>query len=63
MTSDVHTKTHGVLYWLLFGWWWALIKFFVLFGWLTFFLPKRNKVVTTQEKHAVCQSCGHSWKI
>ncbi len=63
MTTDTHTKSRGLIYWLLIGWWWALVKFFLLFGWLTFFLPNRRKIVTTQVKHGVYQACGYSWKM
>ena len=63
LSSDVHTKTHGWLYWVLFGWWWFLIKFFLLFGWLTFFLPSRKKIVTTQVKYGLCHDCGYDWKL
>lgn len=60
-------KHHGIIYWLFFCWWiWifklVLIPIRILFG-------KRNGIntITGQKTFnrtvAVCQNCGHSWKV
>lgn len=58
---------HSIIWWLFIGFWWVPIK------WLFFTVPalifkifgigKKKKIKNTQEKHAICQSCGQSWKI
>ena len=64
--SNVHEKRKkGCLYWAFIGWWWEPLM------WLTFgifklfhaIFSKKTKTVTTIETHAVCQSCGHRWKV
>ena len=68
ITNEVHLKDkhHGIFWWLCIGWWW------VPFKWLFLTLPalifaifrrKKQKAVNKQVKTAVCQECGHSWKI
>lgn len=56
---------HGILYWILIGWWfqpimWVFFTFYMLLG--TMFGHKKQKIVTTHTSMAVCQECGHSWK-
>ena len=46
-------KEHGILWWLCIGWW-----LFMILG-IFMFLGKKHKTVS----RAVCQSCGHNWKI
>lgn len=57
---------HGIIWWLCIGWWWILVK------WLVFTVPalivkifghKKVKTKNIQQKMAVCQSCGNSWKV
>ena len=57
---------HGIIWWLCIGWWWILVK------WLVFTVPalilkifghKKQKAKNIQQKMAVCQSCGNSWKV
>lgn len=58
-------RKHGFVWWLFIGWWWRLI-WFIVFGWwyLLFRLIRGNKkIVNVQKTVAVCQNCGHSWKI
>ncbi len=68
MITDTHSKKqgHGILYWLCFGW----FIDFLLWIFLTIprilialFMPKKQKIVSKTSSMAVCQSCGHSWKI
>lgn len=65
MVSDVKEKRKkGFWYWV-FLWWWELIL------WVVLTIPKifiaifgrKTKVVTKIRKIAVCQDCGHSWKV
>ena len=65
--SKLVTKHHGILWWLFVSWWWLPIK------WLIFTVPalifkifgigKKHKIKNTEQKLAVCQSCGNSWKL
>lgn len=64
--SQLKTKHHGVIWWLLWGWYWVPLK------WLFLTIPalilklfghKRQKIVTKHKKMAVCQDCGNSWNI
>lgn len=64
MFSSIKRKRKGFLYWLFIGWW---LEFF---AWLLFFLPtliikifKPKKYTSKIHKNAVCQNCGHSWKV
>lgn len=61
--SIVKNKTHGVAYWC--GGW--LIDLIV---WICAFIPRLifaifrpKKVKTKVKSYAVCQSCGHKWKV
>ena len=66
MLSDVHEKRKkGLLYWLFIGWWWEpLLWIFLTIPKLIFAIfGRKTKVVTKTYKMAVCQNCGHSWKI
>lgn len=62
--SIVKNKHHGAIYWLCFGW---LIDIFL---WIFLTVPRlivaifRPKGVKTKVKsYAVCQNCGHKWKV
>lgn len=64
--SQLRTKHHGVMWWLLWGIYWVPIK------WCFFTLPallikifghKKQKIVTTHKRIAVCQNCGNTWNI
>ena len=66
MVTEVREKRKkGLLYWLLVGWWWEF------FAWIFLTLPKllvaifskKTKTVSTTTKQAVCQDCGHNWKV
>lgn len=62
---ELKTKHHGLIYWLLIGWWWGMIKwcFFTLPALIfAIFVPKKKKVVNKQKTMCICQGCGHSWK-
>ena len=65
-------QRHSILYWLIIGWWWNPIIWFV--KWFFFTIPalifklfgiggKKRQIVTTHKSMAVCQNCGHHWEI
>lgn len=57
---------HGsCLYWLLIGWWWKPIKWFLFWlpSFFALFFPKKQKLVTKNKKTCICQDCGYSWEI
>ena len=65
-TSKLKNKHHGLVYWLCFGWFidlmlWIFLTiprlFVVIFGY------KKQKIVQKQQSMAVCQNCGHNWKV
>lgn len=64
--AQLKKKHHGVIYWLLFGWWfhmlmWTFLTLPMLI--IKIFRPAKYKIKTTSKPMAVCQSCGHSWEI
>lgn len=64
--TQLKNKHHGVIWWVFVGWWWLMIKWIFLTIpalIVKIFRPKRQKVVQTTRKMAVCQACGHSWEI
>lgn len=61
---QLKNKHHGIIWWLLIGWWWIPIK------WICFFVPalfiklfgighKKQKAINKTVKKAVCQDCGN----
>ena len=59
-------KHHSIVWWLLIGIWWIPVKwiFFTLIALIVkIFGHKKQKAVNKQIKVAICQNCGHSWKI
>lgn len=66
VVNEVKTKRkHGLIYWLVFGWWleptlWILLTFpkllFAIFG-------NHKKVVSKSVTYAVCQDCGCKWEL
>ena len=64
--SQLKNKHHSVLYWIFIGWWWRPLLW--IFLTIPMFLGKLfgrkdKKIVTKHSSMAVCQSCGHSWKV
>lgn len=64
--SQLKTKHHGILYWLLIGWWlkpllWICLTLPMIIG--SLFGHKKQKIVTKHSSMAVCQDCGNSWKV
>lgn len=69
--TDIHKECkkdkRGILWWCLVGWWlepfrWSLML--CTFG----LLGRRKKKISVETKignstMAVCQSCGHTWKV
>lgn len=62
--SEKAKARHGVLYWIAIGWWLHPLM------WLTLTLPMliwriiapNRKTKTKVHTHAVCQSCGYTWR-
>lgn len=66
VVSDVREKRkRGCLYWGLIGWWWEplLWLFFGLWKLIYEIFRKKTKVTTKTRKIAVCQNCGHQWRL
>lgn len=64
--TQIKNKHHGVIWWLLLGWYWVPIKwlFLTLPALIVkIFAPKKQKFNTTHKSMAVCQSCGHKWEM
>lgn len=64
------SKSHGCLYWLCIGWWWKPVYWLCFGWWLGLLFGGRNKGgwnihgnKTINRTMAVCQNCGHSWKV
>ena len=62
-------RGHGLLWWLFIGWWWML---FVFLFWIVAFIPMliirlirgpKYRIKSKTHTEAVCQSCGHHWKV
>ena len=65
--TEIVKRKRGFLWWLLIGWWWSMIK---LVLWVLYFVPmliikaiRKNKVKSKTTTQAICQTCGHRWKI
>lgn len=63
-------KSKGCLYWLIIGWWWKPIYWLFIGWWWKLFFGGRNKnglnfnaSKSINITMAICQSCGHSWKV
>ena len=76
--SNHYFVHHGILYWLLIGWWWEIIKLFgrfmlavCTFGVSILFRHKHkvgvtNGTSTTKMKMktvCTCQGCGNVWYV
>lgn len=64
MTTKVKKKRGNIFYWIFVKLWVELIMwFFLTLPWLIIKIFKPAKYKSKVEKYAVCQDCGHSWKI
>jgi len=64
--QELKEKRHGLVYWLLIGWWWEPIAWLFLTlpkFIITIFKPKRWRTRTVMHTVAACQNCGYSWEI
>ncbi len=62
--TKLKTKHHGIIYWLLIGWWLKPILWFFLtipMLIIAIFRPKKQKLKQKQKSMSVCQSCGYKW--
>lgn len=62
-------EKRGCFYWLFIGWWWRPVRF-ILYGWIKALFSRRRRSGVNVHANkafnhtvAVCQSCGHSWKV
>lgn len=63
-------KSRGCLYWLVIGWWWRPIYWLYWGLWKNLLFDGKNRGglnihanKTLNVTMAICQNCGHSWKI
>lgn len=63
-------RSRGCLYWLCIGWWWKPIYWICIGWWKNLFFGGKSKGginvhanKTLNKTVAVCQACGHSWKV
>ena len=65
--ADTHTKSRSALWWLYFlliGWVIEVLMWlFVTLPMLLIRIFHQRPVETTIQKVAVCQHCGHQWKL
>lgn len=56
---------HGILYWLLIGWWIWIVKLLLFPITMIFNLFSREEKYSNTEHKTmcVCQSCGYTWKV
>lgn len=62
--TEIVKRGKGCLYWLLIGWWLELLLWIFLtlpMLLIKLFIPSsiKSKTIT----YAVCQNCGHKWKV
>jgi len=66
MVSESKLKRkRSVIYWLLIGWWFNPIMWFIMFIPMLFikiFRPKGHKIKTVHKSMFVCQNCGYNWQ-
>jgi len=64
--SKLVDKHHGLIWWIFVGWWWLFFKWmFLTIPALLFkiFGHKKQKIKSKTHNEAVCQNCGHRWKV
>ena len=64
LVTKVKNKKHGIIYWLFIGWWLEPVMWiFLTLPWLIIKIFKPKKVTSKTHSQAVCQNCGHTWKV
>ena len=61
--SITKTRHHGIAWWLFVGWWWWILWMIAFIPMLIIRLIRGKRVKTKVHSEAVCQSCGHRWKV
>ncbi len=63
-------KSRGCLYWLFIGWWWKPMYWLFIGWWKTLLFGGRKKSglnfhadKNINKTIAICQNCGHTWKV
>lgn len=64
LVTKVKNKKHGIIYWLFIGWWLEPVMWiFLTLPWLIIKIFKPKQVTSKTQSKAVCQNCGHTWKV
>lgn len=64
MVTTFKAKKKSLIYRLLIGWWLNILLWvFLTLPKLILAIFKKKKYVQKTEKQAVCQNCGHNWKL
>lgn len=64
--TSLKNKHHSLIWWLLWGIYWIPIKWIFFTGIALLFKifgHKKQKIVQKNYKVAICQNCGHSFRI
>lgn len=62
--NHIKSKGKGCIYWLFIGWWLEMIMWiFFTLPWLVIKIIKPKNYSQKMSKQAVCQNCGHSWRV
>lgn len=62
--TRVKSKKRSFLYWIFIGCWLEPIMWLIFtLPWLIIKIFKPKKITSITYKMAICQSCGHSWKV
>lgn len=62
--SKLVDQHHGVLWWLLIGFWWVPVKWICFTGLallVKIFTHKKQQLKQTTKSVCVCQNCGNHW--
>lgn len=64
--QELKQRGHGLVYWLLIGWWlqpllWIFLTLPMII--ITIFKPRRYAITCHTKKMAVCNNCGNSWEL
>lgn len=61
--NQVKDAHHGVIWWVLLGWWWVPIKWIFFTFWAFLFkLFGRRRQKNIVKSFYVCQRCGYHWE-
>lgn len=64
--TQLRNANRGCMWWTFVGWWWIPVKWIFLTVpalLAKIFIPKKQVAVNKRYTVAVCQRCGHSWRV